>query len=88
MYTLFLLVKKYILLYNLSISLEEKMGNNRRRKTRKSNIIRDTISNKNFIIISSILLVIIVICIIVNVILNINEAKKVAEEQKRIANHV
>ena len=64
------------------------MGNNRRRKTRKSNIIRDTISNKNFIIISSILLVIIVICLIVNVILNINEAKKVAEEQKRIANHV
>lgn len=64
------------------------MGNNRRRKTRKSNIIRDTISNKNFIIISSILLVIIVICIIVNIMLNINEAKKVAEEQKRIADHV
>ena len=64
------------------------MGNNRRRKTRKSNIIKDTISNKNFIIISSILLVIIVICLIVNVILNINETKKVAEEQKRIADHV
>ena len=88
MYTLFLLVKKCILLYNLSISLEERMENNRRRKTRKSNIIRDTISNKNFIIISSILLVIIVICIVANVILNINEAKKVAEEQKRISDHV
>ena len=33
------------------------MPNNRRRKTRKSTLIRDTISNKNFIIISSILLV-------------------------------
>lgn len=88
MYTLFLLVKKCILLYNLSISLEGKMGNNRRRKTRKSNIIKDTISNRNFIIISSILLVIIVICIVANVILNINEAKKVAEEQKRISDHV
>ena len=64
------------------------MGNNRRRKTRKSNIIRDTISNKNFIIISSILLVIIVICIIVNIMLNINETKKEEEKQKRIADHV
>lgn len=64
------------------------MGNNRRRKTRKSNIIRDTISNKNFIIISSILLVIIVICIIANIMLHINENKKIAEEQKRIADHV
>ena len=64
------------------------MPNNRRRKTRKSNIIRDTISNKNFIIITSILLVIIVICIIANILLNINESKKVAEEQKRIADHV
>lgn len=64
------------------------MTNNRRRKTRKSNIIKDTISNKNFIIISSILLVIITICIIVNIILNINETKKVAEEQERIFKHV
>ena len=64
------------------------MPNNRRRKTRKVNIIKDTISNKNFIIISSILLVIIVICIIINIMLNINESKKIAEEQKRIADHV
>ena len=64
------------------------MPNNRRRKTRKSNIIKDTISNKNFIIISSILLVIIVICIIANIMLHINENKKIAEEQKRIADHV
>ncbi len=64
------------------------MPNNRRRKTRKVNIIRDTISNKNFIIISSILLCIIIVCIIVNIMLNINESKKVAEEQKRIADHV
>lgn len=64
------------------------MPNNRRRKIRKSNIIKDTISNKNFVIITSTLLVIIVICIIANMMLNINETKKVAEEQKRIANHV
>ena len=64
------------------------MPNNRRRKTRKSNIIRDTISNKNFIIISSILLAVIIICIIINVILNINERNKIAEEQQRIAAHV
>ena len=64
------------------------MPNNRRRKTRKVNIIRDTISNKNFIIISSILLCIIIVCIIVNIMLNINESKKVAEEQQRIADHV
>ena len=64
------------------------MPNNRRRKTRKSTLIRDTISNKNFIIISSILLVVIIICVIVNVILNIQEQKKIAEEQQRVANHV
>ena len=64
------------------------MPNNRRRKTRKSNIIKDTISNKNFIIISSMLLVVIAICIIVNIMLHINETKKIAEEQKRIADHV
>ena len=64
------------------------MPNNRRRKIRKSNIIKDTISNKNFVIITSTLLVIIVICIIANMMLNIKEAKKVAEEQKRIADHV
>ena len=64
------------------------MPNNRRRKTRKSTLIRDTISNKNFIIISSILLVVIIICVIVNVILHIQEQKKIAEEQQRIAEHV
>ena len=64
------------------------MPNNRRRKTRKSTLIRDTISNKNFIIISSILLVVIIICVIVNVILNIQEQRKIAEEQRRIAEHV
>lgn len=64
------------------------MPNNRRRKTRKSTLIRDTISNKNFIIISSILLVVIIICVIVNVILHIQEQKKIAEEQQRIADHV
>ena len=64
------------------------MANNRRRKTRKTNKVIETISNKNFIIISSVLLAIIVICIIINVILNINENKKIAEEQARIAKHV
>ena len=54
------------------------MANNRRRKTRKTNKVIETISNKNFIIISSVLFVIIVICIIINVILNINENKKIA----------
>ena len=62
--------------------------NNRRRKTRKSNIIIDSISNKNFIIISTILLVIIIICIVISIYLNIKENEKVAEEQKRIAQHV
>lgn len=62
--------------------------NNRRRKTRKSNIIKDSISNKNFIIISSVLLVIIVICIAISVYINIKENEKVAEEQRRIAQHV
>lgn len=64
------------------------MANKRRRKTRKANIIKDTISNKNFIIISSLLLTVIIICIVVNIILNINEKNKIAEEQKRIASHV
>ena len=64
------------------------MPNNRRRKTRKSTLIRDTISNKNFIIISSILLAVIIICVIVNVILSVQEQKKIAEEQQRIADHV
>ena len=64
------------------------MANNRRRKTRKTNKVIETISNKNFIIISSVLFAIIVICIIINVILNINENKKIAEEQARIAKHV
>lgn len=64
------------------------MANNRRRKTRKSNVIIETISNKNFIIISSILLIVIIICFIINAILHVNESKKVAEEQKRIAKHV
>ena len=64
------------------------MANNRRRKNRKTNKVIETISNKNFIIISSVLFAIIVICIIINVILNINENKKIAEEQARIAKHV
>ena len=64
------------------------MPNNRRRKTRKSTLIKDTISNKNFIITSSILLVIIIICVIVNIILSVQEQKKIAEEQQRIADHV
>lgn len=64
------------------------MPNNRRRKTRKSTLIRDTISNKNFIIISSILLAVIIICVIVNVILSVQEQRKIAEEQQRIADHV
>lgn len=64
------------------------MANNRRNRTRKANVISDTISNKNFIIISSILLALIIICIIVNVILHINETREIAEEQKRIAEHV
>ncbi len=37
--------------YKVKQIVEERMPNNRRRKTRKSNIIKDTISNKNFIII-------------------------------------
>lgn len=64
------------------------MANNRRRKTRKSNVIIETISNKNFIIISSLLLVVIILCLIINVILHINETKKIAEEQQRIAEYV
>ena len=64
------------------------MPNNRRRKTRKSTLIKDTISNKNFIITSSILLVIIIICVIVNIILSVQEQKKIAEEQQRISDHV
>ena len=64
------------------------MPNNRRRNTRKSTLIRDTISNKNFIIISSILLTIIVACVIVNMVLKAQEQKKIAEEQQRVANHV
>ena len=64
------------------------MPNNRRRKTRKSTLIRDTISNKNFVIISSILLAVIIICVIVNVILSVQEQRKIAEEQQRIADHV
>ena len=64
------------------------MANNRRRKTRKSNLIIETISNKNFIIISSLLLLVIILCIIINVILHINETKKIAEEQQRIAEYV
>ena len=64
------------------------MANNRRRKTRKSNVIIETISNKNFIIISSLLLLVIILCIIINVILHINETKKIAEEQQRIAEYV
>ena len=64
------------------------MANNRRRKTRKSNVIIETISNKNFIIISSLLLVVIILCIFINVILHINETKKIAEEQQRIAEYV
>lgn len=64
------------------------MANNRRRKTRKSKAILETISNKNFIIISSILLLLIILCIVINVILHINESKKIAEEQMRIAKHV
>ena len=64
------------------------MANNRRRKTRKSNAIIETISNKNFIIISSILLLLIILCIVINVILHINESKKISEEQMRIAKHV
>lgn len=64
------------------------MANNRRRKTRKRNIIKDTISNKNFIIITSILLAIIIFCIIINIILKINENNKIAKEQQRIAEHV
>lgn len=64
------------------------MPNNRRRNTRKSTLIRDTISNKNFIIISSILLTIIVTCVIVNMVLKAQEQKKIAEEQQRVANHV
>lgn len=64
------------------------MANNRRRKIRKSNAIIETISNKNFIIISSILLLLIILCIVINVILHINESKKISEEQMRIAKHV
>lgn len=64
------------------------MANNRRRKTRKSNVIIETISNKNFIIISSLLLLVIILCIIINVILHINETKKIAEEQQRIEEYV
>ena len=62
--------------------------NNRRRKTRKSNIIIESISNKNFIIISIILLIIIVVCIGISVYLNIKENEKVAEEQRRVAKQV
>ena len=64
------------------------MPNNRRRNTRKSTLIRDTISNKNFIIISSILLTIIVTCVIVNMVLKAQEQKKIAEEQQRVASHI
>lgn len=64
------------------------MPNNRRRNTRKSTLIRDTISNKNFIIISSILLTIIVACVIVNMVLKAQEQKKIAEEQQRVASHI
>lgn len=64
------------------------MANRRRRNTRKSNLVIETISNKNFIIISSILLGIIIVCILINTILHINENKKIAEEQERINKHI
>lgn len=64
------------------------MANRRRRKTRKSNLIIDTISNKNFIIISSILLSVIIICVLIGSVIHINEAKKIAEEQQRISKHI
>lgn len=64
------------------------MANRRRRKTRKINLIIDTISNKTFIIVSSILLAIIAICIVASYALHINEMKKIAEEQERISQFV
>lgn len=64
------------------------MANRRRRKTRKSNLIIDTISNKNFIIVSSILLAVIAMCIIIGYIIHLSEAKKIAEEQQRISKHI
>lgn len=64
------------------------MSNRRRRNTRTSNIVIETISNKNFILISCILLVIIIGCIIVSTMLHVNETKKIAQEQKRISQHV
>lgn len=64
------------------------MSNRRRRNTRNSNIIIETISNKTFILISSILLLVIVGCITVNIILYANEIKKIAAEQERISQHV
>lgn len=64
------------------------MLNRRARTRRKKNVIIDTISNKNFIIISSIMIVIIIGCIATMKYLNIKEAKKIAEEKERINSQI
>jgi len=64
------------------------MPNRRARTRRKKNVIIDTISNKNFIIISSIMIVIIIGCIATMKYLNVKEAKKIAEEKERINSQI
>lgn len=64
------------------------MPNRRARTRRKKNVIIDTISNKNFIIISSIMLVIIVGCLGLMKYLNIKETERIAEEKKRINSQI
>ncbi len=64
------------------------MPNRRARTRRKNNVIIDTISNKNFIIISSIMIVIIIGCIATMKYLNVKEAKRIAEEKERINSQI
>lgn len=57
---------------------------NRRARTRRKNVIIETLSNKTFITLSSILLLIISACILTITVLNIKEKRKIASEKARI----
>lgn len=63
------------------------MANKRRRKTRSFNSLQ-TLSNKHFFVTALILVIIISLCIGINIILHINETKKIAEDKRRIAAQV
>lgn len=75
---LFTLQKITFLCIIIYYKSEWKRANDRKRK---SNIIIETISNRNFIIISS-LLVVIILSFIIKVILHINETKKLLNSKK------